>query len=54
LNQDEIIQLISLVLQYGVPAVQEAVAAFKGANAGDPTSAEILALIQDLKKPEDY
>jgi hypothetical protein len=53
-SAQEILGLAQLALQYGVPAVEKAIADFKSKNAADPTVDEVKALLDGTRPPVDY
>lgn len=50
----EILQLLTLVVQFGAPAVEKAIADFKSKNAADPTVEEVRALLNGVQAPVVY
>lgn len=50
----EILALIDAAAKYGVPAITDAIAAFKASNGVDPTVEEVLAIMEGVEPPTDF
>lgn len=50
----EILQLLTLAIQYGAPAVEDAIAKIKAAGTQEPTLQQVNDLLTGVRPPTDY
>lgn len=51
---EEILQLATMAIQYGAPAVADAIAKIKAAGTQEPTLAQVQDILTDLHPPTVY